>query len=328
MKTDLRPMNLGEILDRTIQIYRAKFLVFVGIAAIPALAMLGLQLAGSSWLQTSSIMHSPRQTAILWNFALWLGYFHISGFLGTLISPALVYVTSTTSQYKECSMLQALRYVAMRWRSYLWITILKLFAKLVIPEILAFMLFAGVVLSSIYTGVLNSNGHLSMFASLLLLAILFIPVCGLFFWLGISFSLAVPAVALEGTAGFIALRRSWVLSKGSRLRIFFTYLTLVVLSWILMYCFAFIVRWIFIYFGQAHLSKPTLQRLYLLYAPLVYFLYSSIYALLSPIYPIALTLFYYDQRIRKEGYDIERMMEAAGLNAPVTKLAKVGEGKT
>jgi len=32
------------------------------------------------------------------------------------------------------------------------------------------------------------------------------------------------------------------------------------------------------------------------------------------LYPIAVTLFYYDQRIRHEGYDIERMMDAAGLN--------------
>jgi hypothetical protein len=34
-------------------------------------------------------------------------------------------------------------------------------------------------------------------------------------------------------------------------------------------------------------------------------------------HPIALTLFYYDQRIRLEGYDIERMMDAAGLIAPI-----------
>jgi hypothetical protein len=31
--------------------------------------------------------------------------------------------------------------------------------------------------------------------------------------------------------------------------------------------------------------------------------------------PVA-TLFYYDQRIRHEGYDIERMMEEAGMTAP------------
>ena len=35
-----------------------------------------------------------------------------------------------------------------------------------------------------------------------------------------------------------------------------------------------------------------------------------------PISAIGITLFYYDQRIRKEGYDIEWMMQAAGLTAP------------
>jgi len=36
-------------------------------------------------------------------------------------------------------------------------------------------------------------------------------------------------------------------------------------------------------------------------------------ALIGPIYSIGLTLFYFDQRIRKEGFDIEWMMQAAGL---------------
>ena len=37
---------------------------------------------------------------------------------------------------------------------------------------------------------------------------------------------------------------------------------------------------------------------------------------IGPMYAIGLTLFYYDQRIRKEGYDIEWMMQAAGLAVP------------
>jgi hypothetical protein len=36
-------------------------------------------------------------------------------------------------------------------------------------------------------------------------------------------------------------------------------------------------------------------------------------AFIGPIYAIGLTLFYYDQRIRKEGFDIEWMMRSAGL---------------
>jgi hypothetical protein len=34
------------------------------------------------------------------------------------------------------------------------------------------------------------------------------------------------------------------------------------------------------------------------------------------MYATGLTLFYYDQRIRKEGFDIEWMMQAAGLTVP------------
>jgi len=37
---------------------------------------------------------------------------------------------------------------------------------------------------------------------------------------------------------------------------------------------------------------------------------------LGPIFATGVTLFYYDQRIRKEGYDIEWMMQAAGLTVP------------
>ncbi len=36
----------------------------------------------------------------------------------------------------------------------------------------------------------------------------------------------------------------------------------------------------------------------------------------QPIYATGFTLFYYDQRVRKEGYDIERMMHAAGMTKP------------
>jgi hypothetical protein len=34
------------------------------------------------------------------------------------------------------------------------------------------------------------------------------------------------------------------------------------------------------------------------------------------MYATGFTLFYYDQRIRKEGFDIEWMMQAAGMTVP------------
>jgi hypothetical protein len=43
--------------------------------------------------------------------------------------------------------------------------------------------------------------------------------------------------------------------------------------------------------------------------------------LIQPIPVIALVLFYYDQRVRIEGYDIELMMEEAGLTSLPTMTA-------
>jgi len=41
---DLRPLTLGEILDRTFSLYRRHFLLFLGITAIPQLLILALNL--------------------------------------------------------------------------------------------------------------------------------------------------------------------------------------------------------------------------------------------------------------------------------------------
>ena len=40
MTASLRPMSLGELLDRTFFLYRKHFLLFVGIIAFPHLAVL------------------------------------------------------------------------------------------------------------------------------------------------------------------------------------------------------------------------------------------------------------------------------------------------
>jgi hypothetical protein len=50
----------------------------------------------------------------------------------------------------------------------------------------------------------------------------------------------------------------------------------------------------------------------------------------GPIYATGFTLFYYDQRVRKEGYDIERMMHNAGmtLSLPVVESDSALEDAT
>src|SRR3954467_15137623 len=53
-EVDLRPMTLGEVLDRTFKLYKSNFLLFAGITALPAVVLLVVQLI-ASWMQTETV---------------------------------------------------------------------------------------------------------------------------------------------------------------------------------------------------------------------------------------------------------------------------------
>ena len=316
MNEPLRPMNLGEILDRAIQIYRAKFLVFTGLAALPASVMLVVHLAVGRWFPTStSHQASQRGRELLWSSGQSLLLYHVSAFLGLLIMPALVHVASDAVLEGKTSIRAALQFVTSRWKRFLWIAVLKLGAQLVIPEMLSFVFLLLVAIIGYILGAFNGQEQV-----LLGLFLLGVPIFGslaFFLWSGSWLSLAIPAAALEGIGGLRALRRSWDLTKGSRFRILVAWFALSGLAVALSVGIQLLFRWLVIglYPGQ-HLKINELPA-YILAVHVLHFIVSTV---IGPIYPIALTLFYYDQRIRQEGYDIERMMETAGMHAPSPPL--------
>jgi len=317
----LRPMNLGEILDRTIQIYRSRLRVFVGLGAIPAMAMLGIQLAETRWLSTHSPAHPSYGFSIFWNYVYWLGFGQAFGFLILLISPALVLVASTAFVGDGSSIWEGLRFTAARWRSYLWIAVLKSTAELLIPQILIVALAVGEIVLASHSGGWKSPRVLAGAGTILAVAFPVVAALAMLLWVGPRLSLAIPAAALEKVRGFKALRRSWTLTKGRRVQILATWIVTSFLAWLLMFGAGASVQRIFISHWQAHIFGLAIQSLY---TPTVYVVWDTIFALLAPIYPIAITLFYYDQRIRREGYDIERMMDEAGMIAPATPPAEAG----
>ena len=109
-----------------------------------------------------------------------------------------------------------------------------------------------------------------------------------------------------------ALKRGVMLSQGTRARIFLLYVLGVFLSQILVWC---VTVPIFVAIalmpglqGQAHAQAVGMAVSFITYSA-----YFAVKALTKPIYGIALTVFYFDQRIRKEGFDIEWMMQQAGM---------------
>jgi len=315
MTANLRPMNLGEILDRTIQVYRARFAAFAGLAALPALAMMGLQIANLAWWRLTPELYGRR---------IFLGYtpqglvyaiavYQVSLLLGLLAWPAFSYIASRVCFGEQPTLLSALFWCFARWRSWLWLAVASWGAVLVLPEVVVTGLLIGVVFLLLQVFKVGDSAMTPLGPQMLLAAVAMGWVT--FLWLSAALLLAIPAWTLEGLPAIRSLRRSWKLSRGGRMRFIFARFMFAAVAWVLNVSLIWIL-YLLVFVVLGHLSGWWRFSRVLFYQGGGLLAAAVVSALVGPLFPIATTLFYYDQRIRHEGYDIERMIEAAGLNGP------------
>ncbi|HWG20298.1 MAG TPA: hypothetical protein VG225_07180 [Terracidiphilus sp.] len=320
MIAELRPMGLGEILDRMFAIYRGRFWVFAGIGAVPVLMMMALHLADSYWWHLGTQIKPFKQPGIfLWGALVSLAYYHVAILVHSVFTPAIVQQSSEMIFGEARPMGNSLRYALRRWRRFLWIGVLFLGVVLIGPEVVAGGLLFGMGTAMDAMGLLH-DGATAAFMLLLLLPLT--TGVTLYLWMTGCCAFLVPACACEDARSFKALRRSWTLSRDARWRVAVTWLLVFLLSWA-------VLAGVQMLFRQAVvLSYQTLPRIfhfwYWVYVPSTYAIQTVLSVVLGPLYPIAVTIFYYDQRIRKEGFDIEWMMKSAGL---VESVAAVPAGE-
>jgi hypothetical protein len=292
----------------------------VGIAAVPSAVMLAIHVADIGWVHTDRLIGAADATGggkIALNWLLSYGYYHISGFLGLLFFPAFVRLTSCEVFGESTTIVASFRFALARWRRYLWLALLKWTAVLILPEVLAFGLFFGIGTMEDKLGLLGDSPDAFAIVTLLL------PIPAgiiLILWAGACLSLVFPASALEEMTAWKSLRRSWNLTKGSRGRIFAAWIMVFACAVALEVLAAFLIWWIarFVYSGSDYAGFNRQ-----VYEVAAHSFYAVIAAVVGPLYPIVVTLFYYDQRARKEGYDVEKMMEAAGLISPAANTNSV-----
>jgi hypothetical protein len=103
-----------------------------------------------------------------------------------------------------------------------------------------------------------------------------------------------------------------VLTKGTKGRIFLLYLLVAILGWIL--SMAITLPSTILLALLPGMSNPQhAQTMGMFMLIIIYGASFAVQTLVKPVYGIALVLFYYDQRIRLEGFDIEWMMQQAGM---------------
>lgn len=312
MSATLKQMTLGEILDRTFQIYWGRFRVFVAISAMPAMLLTALQLADAyGWHLRTKFgpgLSNPFARG-LWNALMALALYHVSIVLRSVFLPATLKQGSDCFFGERGSLKGALQFALARWGQFLWIGVLLLFAVMIVPELIAAGLFLGMG-----TG-MNAMGWLTEDRNLPYVVLLVVPSftgIALFLWTIGWTAFAAPACAFEGVRGFKAMGRSWNLSGGGRWRVAGAWFLILILVTVVNWGVGMAARWCFAVLTDS-VRFTALARVG--YTGVAWVLYAAVGAIAGPVYPITVTLFYYDQRIRKEGFDIEWMMREAGMTS-------------
>ncbi len=275
MTTSLRPMSLGELLDRSFYLYRKHFVLFVGIIALPYLAVLAFQLIG--------VALRPGETTIKFTAT-------------TLVWSLLSIVISVAA------------FAASQGATVMAVSRVHLGNDTSISES-----FAGIKGRILYLALIMIGVGIGVGIGFILLI-----VPGII--LALMWALTIPVAVLEDKGLRDATSRSSELTKGSRGRIFMIYFLFAVLTYIVYLLWEvpiFAAIGIFAHGRRPMTAVPVWTQIAF---PVGTFLSQC---LVGPLLTIALSLVYYDQRVRKEAFDMQLMMSTldstqAGTPAPST----------
>lgn len=316
METQLRPLTLGEILDRTAQLYRSNFLVFAGIFAVYAGVTLLFNLIQLGLVESLRAGHLDKKLAwipIATSAVEVLAIFLLIGAAIAAINRAVAWVHLG----EPATIRGAYGSILPQLGRYLWLMTITAFIAW-LPFALLYGAFIGVF---VHYGPLMShpanmagplspvqkNATMAVAVAGISFLVLMFPIGFYTVWMSLRYALAVPVSVVENLKARLAIKRSVELTKGARGRIFvLLILVLVIKLGLVSLTQLFIFVAAFRHKGQLSAGLSALSSVISFFTN----------TFIGPIGATGITLFYYDQRVRKEGFDIEWMMRAAGLTAP------------
>jgi len=314
MTEALRPLTLGEILDRTMQLYRRNFALFAGTAAAPMLVLLvcGV-LAGVLFGVLSVTAHLALHSnsigiaiVIVMALAIVLVAVAATVFTQAGVTGAAIGVI----QGRKMKIREALAAVRPRFWRYCGLMILQGLFAAGIPGVAAAAVVVAVTLLERSGGIGPTLAGVVYFFAFLAAAVVAIV-------LGMAIAMGMAIAVAEDRPAVASLKRAIQLSKGTRGRIFVMFLVVWALTIVLLMIAYVPMIIVFVMIGVSGPNSPHTIAAILVAECLYLVIDFAIQTIVPPAYLTALVLFYYDQRIRKEGFDIELLMQHAGLGAPL-----------
>ncbi|HEX2996124.1 MAG TPA: hypothetical protein VHP14_14965 [Anaerolineales bacterium] len=296
----LRPLRLGELLDRAIRLYRGNFLSYIGIIALVYVPLTVLQTAASALMSSSMLNRMSTPQDILANYGYSIGV--LSTFILSFLQILLVQgiATGALTRAVADNYLGSKTGIADAYRGIRtsWFTLLG-----------AILLFGIIIFVITLWWLVPCIGWVTGFGMIMFVTTAISP-------------LLPPIVVLEHQGAFDAMRRAWSLARRRFWPLLGFVLVLYLFSLVIVNGPAIIANVLLMQVLDS-LGNSSMQTVLL---PVIQGLVSLIFVLLYlPLQVTALTLVYFDLRVRTEGLDLAILALqtsgstdlSAALSAPV-----------
>lgn len=197
-EADLRPMTLGEVLDRTFNLYKNNFWLFAGIIALPLLVNLIFTIGFTIWNSSTQVMTRSRFGQPTIN-PLYLGHIFIGVFVGAVLAITLIELGHAATIFAVSDLYLGREVSVRKAFSNLRGRMLRLFGVV----LLSFLIIGAGFIALIVPGVI----------------------------LACRLAVAVPVSMLEDESPASAISRSMELTKGFGGQMFLIGLLVLILAW-------------------------------------------------------------------------------------------------
>jgi hypothetical protein len=310
---ELRPLSLGELLDRTFTLYRSHFWLFVGIMAIPAAFVVPAQILIGS-LQGSFMNMTPGRAPTLpspgYIVGVFLGYFALMLIFGIVYSIAVGAATcAVADSYLGRPSTVRGSYARIRAKFWKLMGVVANITLRVIGILLAVMAVGGGFLALIVLSGQNTRNPLVIASMFLVFIIFYLVALAFAVWFALRYAISIPVLMIEDLGVLDTIRRSVFLTRGRRGHIFLGLLV------------AGIIAYVGVFLFQGPFTVATMVEAIRGHLPLWLASCSAVAgaigsAVTGPISLIVTVLLYYDARIRKEAFDLQFMISALDRPAP------------
>jgi hypothetical protein len=297
-------MSTGELLDRTFRLYKDHFKLFLGIATLGPAAMLAFQLLTAA---STTLPGATGNQARAGAYPAAFGVGVIAGVVIMLAGMALAHaatVRAVAAVYLGRQISIGASYGALKGR--VWRVLGLFFAIIFLVGLCGFVIIAAAValgslavLGGAQAGRTGAvAGGLVGIAAAVIGGLLAIAVY-------VRYSLSIQACVVEDQGIRGSMRRSVFLCKGSRGRVLAIYFVFGILAWIVSIGLGGLAG------GISVLIPNKIAGFVIIY--LASFVSGS---LTGPLATIGMSLLYYDERVRKEAFDLQLMMATLDETAP------------